>query len=277
MVPVWATLILMATTQESSWRAGRFWWDSAGPAGVSSPLRAVVFDLDALTDIECDGHRVAYNAAFAAHGLDFEWSVARYRQLLALTDERQRVAAELRKRCVATESDVLTALLADEIYATKSMLFDELLLERDLAPRPGLVDLIMDTHTAGVEVAVVTSGQRSWAEPLVRQLAGEGVVETVVTAEDVSKPMPDPEAHRHALWELGVCAEDALAVSGSASGLRAANAAGLPTVVITGEGLPNIPTAVAVREDFGGSDPLRLADCLRLHGSWCRAHKPSAA
>jgi HAD superfamily hydrolase (TIGR01509 family) len=266
----------MPTTQEKSWRAGRFWWDSVTPAGAS-PLRAVIFDLDALTDIECDGHRVAYNAAFTAHGLDFQWSVARYRQLLALTDERQRVAAELRKRCVATESDVLTKLLADDIYTTKTMMFDELILEHDLAPRPGLVDLMMETFAAGVQVAVVTSGHRSWAEPLVRQLAGEGVVETVVTAEDVKKHMPDPEAHRHALWELGIPAEDALAVSGSASALRAANAAGLATVVITGEGMPDIPTAVAVRPDFGGSDPLRLADCLRLHGTWWKAHKPTAA
>jgi HAD superfamily hydrolase (TIGR01509 family) len=263
----------MPTTHEKTWRAGRFWWDSA----PSSPLRAIVFDLDALTDIECDGHRVAYNAAFANHGLDFQWSVARYRQLLALTDERQRVLAELRKRGVATESDVLTKLLADEIHATKTMMFDELILDSDLAPRPGLVDLMIDTCTAGVQVAVVTTGQRSWAEPLVRQLAGEGVVETVVTIEDVTKPMPDPEAHRQALWELGVAAEDALAIGGSASALRAANAGGLATVVITGEGVPDIPTAVAVRPDFGGSDPLRLSDCLRLHGNWCKSHKPSAA
>jgi hypothetical protein len=59
--------------------------------------------------------------------------------------------------------------------------------------------------------------------------------------------------------------------------LRSANAAGLATVVITGEGVPDIPTAVAVRPDFGGSDPLRLADCQRLHGNWWKAHKPSAA
>jgi beta-phosphoglucomutase-like phosphatase (HAD superfamily) len=128
-----------------------------------------------------------------------------------------------------------------------------------------------------VQVAVVTTGHRSWAEPLVRQLAGEGVVETVVTVEDVKKSMPDPEAHRHALWELGIPAEDALAVSGSASGLRAANAAGLATVVITGEGVPNIPAAVAVRPDFGGSEPFGLADCQRLHGNWWKTHKPSAA
>lgn len=267
----------MPTTQEKSWRAGRFWWDSASPVGTGFPLRAVVFDLDALTDIECDGHRVAYNAAFATHDLDFQWSVARYRQLLALSDERQRVVAELRKRCVATEADVLTRLLADEIYTTKTMLFDELILERDLAPRPGLVDLVMETFAAGVQVAVVTSGRRSWADPLVRQLAGDGLVETVVTADDVRKPMPDPEPHRHALWELGISTENALAVSGSASGLRAANTAGLATVVITGEGVPHIPTAVAVRPDFGGSDPLRLADCQRLHANWWKTHKRSAA
>lgn len=267
----------MPTTHEKTWRAGRFWWDSASPAGLGSPLRAVIFDLDSLTDIECDGHRVAYNAAFAAHDLDLNWTVARYRQLLALTDERQRVAAELRKRCINTESDVLTKLLADEIYTTKTMLFDELVLEHDLAPRPGLADLMMETFAAGVQVAVVTSGHRSWAEPLVRQLAGEGVVETVVTVEDVAKPMPDAEGHRHALWELGISAEDALAVSGSASGLRAANAAGLATVVITGEGTPDIPTAVTVRPDFAGSDPLTLADCQRLHGNWWKTRKPSAA
>jgi len=268
----------MPMTQQKTWRAGTFWWDTAAPVGADvSPLRAVVFDLDALTDIECDGHRLAYNAAFAAHGLNFEWSLTRYRQLLALSDERQRVLAELRKRGISTESDVLTQLLADDIYTTKTMMLDEMILDADLAPRPGLVDLVMDAFTAGVCVAVVTGGQRSWAEPLVRQLVGDGVVDAVITADDVKKFMPDPEAVRTALWELGIPAENALAVTGSASGLRAATSAGLATVVITGDGAPDIPAAVAVRPDFGGSDPLRIADCQRLHRRWCAARKPADA
>ena len=225
---VWVTLVSVPMTQPKTWRAGRFWWDcnSAVGADVES-LRAVVFDLDALADVECEGHRVAYNAAFAAHGLNFEWSVTRYRQLLALSDERQRVTAELRKRSVSTESDVLTKLLADDIYMTKTMMLDEMILDADLTPRPGLVDLVMEAFTSGVCVGVVTGGQRSWAEPLVRQLVGDGVVETVVTADDVKKPMPDPEAFRTALWELGIPAENALAVTGSASGIGAACAARL--------------------------------------------------
>ena len=265
-------------TQERTWRAGRFWWDWSRPSDASVyPLRAVIFDLDALADIESDGHRVVFNAAFAAHGLDIEWTVGRYRKLLALSDERQRVAAELRARGVCTECDVLNKLLVDEIVATKTMIFEEMISDADLAPRPGLHDFVMDAVSAGVCVGVVTSGQRSWAEPLVRQLVGEGLVETVVTADDVKKSMPNPEPYQLALWELGIHAENALAVAGSASGLRAANAADLATVVITGDGAPDLPTAAAVRPDYAGGEPLRIANCQRLHGRWWTARKPSAA
>ena len=275
---VWVTLVSVPMTQTKTWRAGRFWWDCNTPVGADvESLRAVVFDLDALADVECEGHRVAYNAAFAAHGLNFEWSVARYRQLLALSDERQRVSAELRKRCVSTESDVLTKLLADDIYTTKTMMLDEMILDADLTPRPGLVDLVMDAFASGVGVGVVTGGQRSWAEPLVRQLVGDGVVQTVVTADDVKKPMPDPEAFRTALWDLGVPAENALAVTGSASGLRAATSTGLATAVITGDGAPDIPAAVVVRPDYAGDEPMRIADCQRLHRRWYAARKPADA
>lgn len=268
----------VAMTQQKTWRAGRFWWDCNSPAGADvTQLRALVFDLDALADVECDGHRLAYNAAFAEHGLTFEWSVTRYRQLLALTDERQRILAELRKRSVSTESDVLTKLLADDIYNTKTMMLDEMILEAGLTPRAGLVDLIMEAYTAGVAVAVVAGGQRSWVQPLVRQLVGDGVVETVVTADDVKKAMPDSEAVRTALWELGIPAENALAVTGSAAGLRAATSAGLGTVVVTGDGTPDIPAALAVRPDYAGNEPMRIADCQRLHRRWFAAHKPADA
>jgi beta-phosphoglucomutase-like phosphatase (HAD superfamily) len=269
---------LVPITQEKTWRAGRFWWDRARATEADMyPLRAVIFDLDALTDIECDGHRLAFNAAFAAHGLDIEWSVARYRQLLALSDERQRVSAELRKRGIATECDVLTELLADEITTTKTMLFDELILEADLTARPGLHDLVMDAYAAGVSVGVITNGQRSWADALVRQLVGEGLVETIVTADDVRKPVPDREAYQLALSELGIAEENVLAVTGSASALRAAKCMGLATVVITGDGTPDFPGAVAVRADYDGGQPLRIADCQRLHSKWWAAHKRSAA
>src|SRR3954469_25341458 len=135
----------------------------------------------------------------------------------------------------------------------------------------------MDAFAAGVWVGVVANAPRSWGEPLIRQLVGDGLVETVVTADDVKKAMPDREAHQNALWELGIPAENALAGTGCASGLRAATSAGLATVVITGDGTPDIPAAVAVRPDYSGDDPLLIADCERLHGRWWSARKRTAA
>ncbi len=138
----------------------------------------MVFDLDALSDLDLDGHRVVYNAAFASLGLVLQWSVGRYQLLMALPDERQRVAAELRKRCVGTECDVLVNLLVDEICAAQGhdVRGDDPRRRPD-TPRPGLVDLVMDAFVAHIQFSVVTDGRRNWAEPLVRQLVGDGLVE----------------------------------------------------------------------------------------------------
>ena len=258
----------MVDIQARTWRAGRFWWDSSRPGEIGPhPLRAMVFDLDALADVECGGHRLAFNAAFAAHGLNLKWSVPRYRKLLALSDERQRVAAELRARGVCTECDVLLKVLVDEICTTKSMMVDEMMLDADLDPRVGLVDLITAGFTAGVAVAVVSDGRRQWVEPLVRQLIGDGLVQTIVTADDVSKPMPSGDAYRTALAELGAPARDSLVFAGSAPSLRAALGAGLAGVLVD-------PDAVGAHADYDG---LRIADCQRLHAQLSSSGNRSAA
>lgn len=258
----------MTSTVERSWRAGRFWWDSSHPGDVGGHrLQALIFDLDALTDVECDGHRLAFNAAFEAHGLNLQWSAARYRKLLALSDERQRVAAELRARGVCTECDVLAKLLVDEICATKSMMVDEMILDADLAPREGLVDLMTAAFTAGVAVGVTSSGRRLWVEPLVRQLVGDGLVHTIVTADDVVKPAPSRDAYQQALTELGVSAHDSLAFTGSPAGLRSASALGLAGILVD-------PGTAGARADYAG---LCIADCQRLQAQLWASGKTSAA
>jgi beta-phosphoglucomutase-like phosphatase (HAD superfamily) len=228
----------------------------------------VLFDLDSLADIECGGHRLAFNAAFAAHGLNLKWSVARYRKLLALRDERQRVAAELRARGVCTECDVLLKVLVDEICATKSMMVDEMMLGADLDARTGLIELITDGFTAGVAVGVVSAGRRQWVEPLVRQLVGDGLVQTIVTADDVGTPVSSGDAFRMALAELGAPAHDSLVFTGSQDGLRAAMSVGLAGVLVD-------PETLGARTDYDG---LRVADCQRMHAElWARGNRSAAA
>ncbi|MDZ4268196.1 MAG: HAD hydrolase-like protein [Mycobacterium sp.] len=253
----------MQPTQQRTWRAGRFWWDWPAPNDVEAqPLKAlgaVIFDLDALADIESAGYRPAFNAAFKQLGLDIEWTAARYRQLQALCDERRRVAAELRKRCVSPECDVLAELLVDEVCAAKEMIIDETILDADIAPRTGLVDLITEAFGAGIAIGVVSSGRHAWVEPLVRQLVGEGIVSTIVTADDAA----GGNLYQVALADLGAAAQDSLAFVGSQANRRKAAAAGLATVLIDG--------------DDTVDTPLRVADCQRVHDKWLATSRPSAA
>ena len=55
-------------------------------------LKAVIFDVDGtLAETERDGHRQAFNRAFAEAGLDWHWDEQLYGQLLAVTGGKERI------------------------------------------------------------------------------------------------------------------------------------------------------------------------------------------
>jgi beta-phosphoglucomutase-like phosphatase (HAD superfamily) len=202
--------------------ARTFWWDREPPVEADI-LRAVIFDADsALADIERDGHRVAFNAAF--HGVD-----------------------------------------------------------GDISPRTGLIDLVMSLFCAGIWVGVVSTRRREPVETLVRQLVGDGLVETIVTVDDLPEidagPTRDAELYRLALWELGITPQGALAIAGSRRGLRAAVAAKLPAAVVTTgyTAAEQFVGAAEIRAGYDGPDPLLAADCQQAHRRWWIAQQRSRA
>jgi beta-phosphoglucomutase-like phosphatase (HAD superfamily) len=242
-----------------------FWWEAGRPAHAAvEPLKAVIFDLDgALADVERDGQRLAFNAAFAAHGLDIGWTVEEYGRLVCIGDEQRRIASALRRRGFGRVSTEIAA----HVSRTKNDLFEQSVLDGDVTARAGLEDLVNSLYFAGVPVAVVSTGCRTWVEPLVRQLVGDGIAETVVTPDDLPNPGRGPDLHGHALWELGLAPERALAVAGTHGGLRAARAAKLATLVVT--------TGYSIGADFtdavevrSGYDGLLAAGCELMHRRW---------
>ena len=61
-------------------------------------LKALLFDVDGtLADTERDGHRVAFNRAFQDAGLDWDWSVEIYGELLAVTGGKERIKYYLQR------------------------------------------------------------------------------------------------------------------------------------------------------------------------------------
>lgn len=242
-----------------------FWWDVGEPAGATvEPLEAVIFDLDgALADVDRDGQRAAFNAAFAAHGLDIGWTVREYGRLVCIADEQRRIASALRRRGFGRVS----AEIAAHVHRTKTDLFEEFVLAGDVARRTGIDDLVNSLYFAGVAVAVVSTGSPAWVDPLVRQLIGDGIAETIVTPDDLPRPVRTPDLHGHALWQLGLAPERGLAVAATPRGLKAARAAKLATLAV--------PTGYSVGADFTGAaevrsgyDGILACDLAAMHRRW---------
>lgn len=169
--------------------------------GVPVPvLAAVIFDVDGtLADTERYGHRPAFNAAFAVHGVDITWGVYEYGRLLKIAGGKRRIAADLRARGFGDAAEEL----AVEIHHTKTELFRDRIVAGDLLPRPGLLRLVRSLVDQGIRVAVATTGRRAWVEPLLIQILGDGLVENVVTGDDVRRLKPDPEpARARPTWRI---------------------------------------------------------------------------
>lgn len=260
--------IQVPTTREGTRPARTFWWDRARPVDADvPPLRAVIFGMDgAMADIERDGHRVAFNVAFAAYGLNIAWDVESYRHLLTIPDEHQRIATDLRRRGYGMSAN----FIGGQLLKVKREVLADCVLDGDVAPRQGLIDLIMSLFVAGIWVGVVTHARRAWAEPLVRQLVGDGLVETIVTADDLPEGAPERGVHALALWEMGIGPESALAIESSAAGVRAAVQAGLATIVVPTDYSVggDFIGAADIRSSYEGADPLLAATCERLHRHW---------
>ena len=116
--------------------------------------------------------------------------------------------------------------------------------------------------------ALVTMSYESFARVLVDALPA-GTFEVVVTGDMVSAGKPDPEAYVRAAAELGLRPDECVAIEDSATGVRSAVAAGVPTLAVPHlveipqlGGLVVVPDLAAVSLD----DLPRLAEQARATG-----------
>lgn len=233
---------------------------TAKTPSTDHPLKAVIFDVDGtLADTERDGHRVAFNEAFAAAGLDYRWDVQEYGDLLTQPGGRQRLTRYLRSKGHPADE---AAALAAELHRDKTQRFAERVRAGAMEPRPGTVELISALRAEGVRTAVATTGTDGWVLPLLDHLFGLDAFEVVVTGSEITDLKPDPAAYLEVLRRLGLAPAAVMAVEDSANGVRAAVAAGLRCVAVVNDYTrdQDLSGAVAVLDDVarpGGVTVLR--------------------
>ncbi|MFG2016779.1 HAD family hydrolase [Actinomadura geliboluensis] len=216
-------------------------------------LGAAVFDLDGtLIDTE-PRNRVMWSRLFDAHGVPWDdaliGSFAGRRGLEVLRDLAHlfpgRKVEELFEQAVSYEA--LPGMPA-------------------VAPVPGAVALVRSLADAGVPLAVVTSGQRPYAERLLAELGIRDLLDLVVTAGDVVTGKPHPEGYLAAARDLDVPPQEAVGFEDAPAGVAAVKAAGMTCVgVITTQPAGALAEADHVVADFQEVDVVP-GPALRVRG-----------
>lgn len=205
-------------------------------------LRALLLDVDGtVADTERYGHRPAYNRAFRKLGLMFRWGPRLYRKLLEQPGGRERLMhyvvhyrPDLGEQAAAFAADP-QAWVA-QVHELKSRYFRRYLRKGKVPLRPGVARLIREADAAGLHVCLVSNASRASLRPVLRYGLGEELadrIDLVVSGEDVKHKKPAPDTYLLALSRLGLVANECVALEDSAMGLRAAVAAGVPTVITT--------------------------------------------
>jgi len=103
---------------------------------------------------------------------------------------------------------------------------------RSLKPTSGLPALLSWMQARSLKHAVVTNAPAANAHHMLHALGLSSVFSTLILAEDLPRSKPDPLPYQTALERLQVSASEALVFEDSPAGMRAAIAAGIPTVAI---------------------------------------------
>lgn len=216
---------------------------------MSSALKALLFDVDGtLAETERDGHRVAFNQTFEAHGLPWHWDETRYGELLEISGGSERIAHYAASDHPQWMARAEAAAEITQMHLQKNRHYAELVRAGHIQLRPGLLPLLLQAVNAGLTLAIVTTTSRSNVEALLAATMDPPLRDAFalyVTGDDVTRKKPDPECYEIALRELKLPAAATLAVEDSSNGLRAASGAGIRSLVV--------PSVYFRKTDFSGA------------------------
>ncbi|HEY0204416.1 MAG TPA: HAD-IA family hydrolase [Acetobacteraceae bacterium] len=233
------------------------------------PLEALIWDVDGTLAETEEGHRAAFNAAFAGAGLAWHWDAALYARLLEVTGGKERIRRHL-------DTTPGAGPLDDEavrrLHAAKTAHYVSAVTAGAVALRPGVRRLLHEARAAGLRLAIATTTSPANVQALLLATLGPdgpGLFEVVGAGDMVPRKKPAPDVYLHVLDRLRLPGKRCLAFEDTVNGLDAARGAGIPVVVTTSlyGGTGGFGDAAMVVDGLGEPDaPCRLLSGPPLPG-----------
>ncbi len=236
-------------------------------------MKALIFDCDGvIVDTERDGHRVAFNRAFQEKGLDVEWSVELYGELLKVAGGKERMKHYFEQNGWPNGVQDREAFIK-ELHKLKTDLFMNIIGSGELPLRPGVQRLVDEAIADQMPLAVCSTSNERAVNLVVETMLGvDRKSKFAIFAGDVvSKKKPDPEIYNLAQEHFGYDPKECMVVEDSRNGLLAAKAAGMRCIVTISSytGDEDFSEADAVYPELG--DPPNVNVSLQDLKSLCTA------
>ncbi|MBN1806797.1 MAG: HAD-IA family hydrolase [Sedimentisphaerales bacterium] len=216
---------------------------------MNKQLQALIFDCDGvLVDTERDGHRVAFNRAFSRKGLNIEWDVNLYGELLGVAGGKERMRHYFNTRQWPDNIADREAFIKD-LHKLKTECFMHIIESSQLSLRPGAARLVDEAIADNITIAVCSTSNVMAVTLVVERLLGperKSHFAAIFAGDIVSKKKPDPEIYNLAAHKLNLDPSRCVVVEDSSNGFLAAQAAGMHCIVTT--------NGYTEHEDFSGAD-----------------------
>ncbi len=200
-----------------------------------SKLKALLFDVDGtLADTEADGHRVAFNKAFAEVGLDWDWDVALYGKLLAVTGGKERIKFYVNDFLTGFDPSKDLTEFAAELHKRKTHFYLEMLQQGEIPLRAGVERVLREARAAGLRMGIATTTTPANVTYLLTSTLGKESLdwfEVIAAGDIVPAKKPAPDIFEYAMQEMGITTEETLAFEDSINGFLSSTGAGLKTLV----------------------------------------------
>jgi len=197
-------------------------------------IKAIIFDVDGtLADTE-DGHRQAFNKAFAENDLPWNWDVELYDKLLAVTGGKERIKYFVDDFLTGYTKPADFEELVKHLHKVKTGHYTAMLRDGQIPLRPGIKQLISDARAADIKLAIATTTSPENVAGLLEVGLGKDWEKYFVAngcGDIVPAKKPAPDIYFWVLEKIGLPAEDCIALEDSINGLRASLAAGIKTYI----------------------------------------------